>query len=90
MTIFFDFFARVIAITIDAVTLLMLIRAVTSWFLSDENKFFAFVFFATEIFVVPVRFILSRFKFVENSRIDWSFMIAYFLLVGIRSFLPAV
>ena len=90
MAILFELLARVIGVTIDAVTLLMLIRAVMSWFVSNGNKFYAFVLYATEIFVTPVRAILSKMNVLQRSPIDWSFMITYFLLIAVRSFLPAL
>ena len=88
---FFDFFARLILILIDAVSLAMLIRMLIPFFKDpEESKLYLFVAYLTEPFIVPVRFVLDKFNLLENSPIDWSFTITYFLLFIARNMLPAV
>lgn len=71
--------------------LAMLLRAILSWFpLEEGNRFEAFLILLTEPLIIPVRVILSRFRFVEECPIDLSFGAAFFLLMILESLLPAV
>ena len=88
---FFDFLARVISILLDAISLAMIIRMLLPLFKNpEESRLYLFVAYVTEPFIVPVRFLLDKFNILQNSPIDWSFTITYFLLFIVGNLLPAV
>jgi uncharacterized protein YggT (Ycf19 family) len=68
---------------------LMTVRAVMSWFFSEDEDigFVRFVYAATEPLIYPVRRLLSRIPALMGFPIDLSFMITYFLLVLLRAWL---
>jgi len=83
--------ARVIALMLSALTFLMLMRVVLSLFVNPEDsKLYAFVAFATEPFIAPVRFLLVKFNILQDSPIDWSFTVTYMLIVLLSFFLPVI
>lgn len=87
--ILLQIFAGIVGVILDAVTLCMIIRMIVSLFIPDESgKFSAFLACVTEPFIIPVRFMLSKLNFLQDSPIDWSFTIAYLLLVTVRFMLP--
>lgn len=69
--------------------LAMLIRAVLSFIPAAENwRFTEAVYYVSELAVAPVRTVIMRFSWAEELPIDISFMVAYFLIVLLRAFLP--
>ena len=69
--------------------LAMLIRAVLSFVPAAENwRFTEAVYYVSELAVAPVRTVIMRFSWAEELPIDISFMVAYFLIVLLREFLP--
>lgn len=91
MDIFFYIAAKLIAITLDAVTFAMLIRMLLPLFLDTENsRIYAFVCVISEPFIAPVRFLLAKFNLLQGSVIDWSFTITYLLIVMLRYMLPII
>ena len=86
---FLDFFARLIRILIEAVSLAMIVRMLIPLFKNpEESRLYLFVAFITEPFIAPVRFLLIKFNLLQDSPIDWSFTITYFLLTIIGGMLP--
>lgn len=91
MIIIFSVIARVIALILSALTFLMLMRVILSIFANpEESKLYAFVAYATEPFVAPVRFLLEKFNILQGTPIDWSFTVTYMIIVLISFFLPAI
>jgi len=81
--------AGIVAVVLDAVTLCMILRMIVSLLMPEEDgKFSTFLAFVTEPFIIPVRFILSKLNILQDSPIDWSFTIAYLVLVTVRFMLP--
>lgn len=67
----------------------MLVRAVLSWFIMEEgNVFMTVLVFVTEPFITPLRFLLSRFRFVNECPIDIPYMATFFVLSFLQLFLP--
>ena len=78
----------VASLLISAVLMLMLLRAILSWFPLDEESGFAqFLFVTTEPFILPVRAILEQFEFFRSMPIDMSFFITALLLSFLRAIL---
>lgn len=73
---------------ISVLLLAMLIRAVMSWFISDEDSRFArFIALITEPAIMPVRSLFEKMDWFQNLPIDVSFYISYLLLSLLQLFL---
>ena len=86
------FLALTVKVLLDAVMVAMIIRVVLSLLFGPDGGggFFAFIFFVTEIFITPVRFIFSKLHLFENSPLDMSFTFTYLLLSLVTMMLPAI
>lgn len=74
---------RTLFLLCEAVQLLMLVRAVMSWFPPADGRggpIRNFIYALTEIFVMPVRALLDRFEWSRRSPIDISFLVTFLLL----------
>ena len=68
--------------------LLMLIRAILSWFpMEEDSNLIRFIYMATEPVILPVRSLLDRFGLFEGMPIDMSFFITFMLISIIRMLL---
>ena len=91
MITFLQIISSFVSVLIDAVMVCMLLRMITSLFFQNENgKFGMFLTCVTEPFIIPVRFILAKFNVLQNSPIDWSFTISYFILMFVDMMLPVI
>ena len=80
--------SNAVRILLMALQLLMLVRAIMSWIMPDEdNALFNFVYMTTEPVIVPVWFLLDRFEFIRRLPIDISFLVTYILLSVVQSLL---
>ena len=85
------FFAKLVAITLDVISIAMIARMLLPLFTSPEDsRIYMFLVFITEPFVIPVRFFLSKISAIQNSPFDWSFTAAYMIIVFLRLVLPVV
>ena len=88
---FLDFFARLIRILIEAVSLAMIVRMLIPFFLDpNESRLYAIAFFLTEPFIIPVRAAMVRLNIGQDSPIDWAFTITYIIIWLLGSLLPAI
>ena len=74
---------RTLFLLCEAVQLLMLVRAVMSWFPPSDGRggpIRTFVYSLTEVFIMPVRALLDRFEWARRSPLDISFLITFLLL----------
>lgn len=78
-----------VLIFIEVLTFAMLIRAVMSWFTDGEGKFARFLYVLTEPVILPVRKLLVKMNWLQNSPIDFSFTITYLILILIEILLSA-
>ncbi|MBO7304168.1 MAG: YggT family protein [Clostridia bacterium] len=86
---FLDFFARLIRILIEAVSLAMMVRMIIPFFKNpEESRLYLFTSLLTEPFIAPVRFLMVKFNLLQDSPIDWSFTITYILLAMVSGMLP--
>ncbi len=84
-------FAKVLLILLDVVSLAMLLRMLLPLFLNvEDNRFYTFLAYITEPFIIPVRFIMVKFNLLQDSPIDWSFTFAYILLTMVQFMLPVI
>lgn len=72
--------------------LLMLVRAVSSWFIQDEgSKFYDFLYYATEPAIYPVRWLFSKFgSSLDGMMIDIPFLVTVVLISLVQLLLPTV
>ena len=85
-------FAKTVALLLSAISFAMLVRVILPLFVTEpeSNKLYVFVFVLTELFLTPVRFILTKLGIGNDSPFDMSFIIGYLLLIVIQSALPAI
>lgn len=77
--------ARLLNLCVSAAQILMLIRAVLSWFTSvPGNKFFDIVYYITDFLIRPVRYFMNKYNLIPRIPIDISFLIAFVLLELVR------
>lgn len=85
---FLEFFASFITITLDVVSIAMLIRMLLPLFMNaEDSKFYLFLAYITEPFIVPVRFLLYKFNILQDSPFDWSFTLSCLIIALLRMFL---
>ena len=92
MIIFLYVLFAVLIGVIETVTLLMLIRAILSWFpVADRSsKLMSFLYMVTDAVLYPVRRFLDRFESLKSSPIDISFIVTYLLLHTVQAFLGSL
>lgn len=83
--------AKTVSITLDIVSVTMLLRMLLSFFVDPmENRLYAVTCFITEPFIMPVRALMFQFDIAQDSPIDWAFSITYMLIWLLGSILPAI
>lgn len=74
-------FAQIVNLLFVVIDVAMLVRAITSWIPEIDGAWLDLVYMITEPIIVPVRALFERFPIFKNSPIDFSFMIAYMLIL---------
>lgn len=81
-------FKNLVLVFLSALELAMFLRAITSWFIMDDNKFTDFLYFVTEPFIYPVRRFLEKMNWLQGLPIDFSFMITFMIISALTIILP--
>ena len=76
-----------VLIFLSVVQFAMLLRAILSWFVMGGGTFMNFLYAITEPFIVPVRTLFEKMNWLQNSPIDFSFMVTYLLISLLTVFL---
>lgn len=80
--------------TILILQLLMMARAIMSWFVQEDDgpsRIYDFLYYATEPVIYPVRRLLQKFGLAgDGMMIDISFLVTVMLLWIIQMMLPVV
>ena len=76
-----------VLIFLSVIQLAMLLRAILSWFVMGGGKFTNFLYAVTEPFIAPVRALFEKMNWLQNSPIDFSFMVTYLLISFLTIFL---
>ena len=85
------FIAKLVDLTLGAVSLAMIVRMLLPFFTDAENsKIYQFCFFISEPFIIPFRYILVKLNVGQDSPLDISFTLAYLVLALVRLFLPVI
>jgi len=91
MELILYFVAKLVDLTLAAVSLAMLLRVIIPLVTDAEsNRLYFFCTVISEPFVIPFRFIMVKLNVGQDSPIDLSFMFAYFAISLIRMFLPVI
>ncbi len=72
---------KFVLIFIEILSFAMFIRAILSWLTDGSGKFAQFLYVLTEPAILPVRKLLFKMNWLQNSPIDFSFTITYFVLM---------
>ena len=72
--------------------LLMMVRAIMSWFVQEEgSRFYDFLYYATEPVIYPVRRVLHKLGLAgDGMMIDISFLVTVILLWVVQLLLPRI
>ena len=90
MTTVIHLFEQTVYILLWALEILMFLRALSSWIISDDDSpCVEFLYSVTEPLIVPVRALLDRFEALRDFPIDISFIVTFILLSVIRMLLYA-
>lgn len=72
---------RAVNYLVTALQIMMVLRAILSWFpMDEENVFIHFIHTVTEPMVAPIRSLMSKSRFFASSMFDFSFIATYLLL----------
>lgn len=83
--------ARVAQIALGFAEVAMLLRAILSWFImDDENPFMGFLYAVTEPFCLPARAVCDKFEVFDEIPIDAPFFITMLALSLLNTFLPVL
>ena len=74
------FIGNVCIVLIDIITFAMLIRAILSLFMAEDNAVASFLYSITEPIIMPVRRLLEKLNVFRGLPIDISFLVTYMLL----------
>ena len=89
MRVFLYILASVVKLSFSVLYIAMLLRVILELFADrEDNRLLAFLVMVTEFFVMPVRSFMMRFRFVQESPIDLSFLVTWILLSVVSSVLP--
>lgn len=72
---------------IEVLSIAMFIRVILSWFTDGSGKFSQFLYVLTEPAVMPMRLILAKLNWFQNTPIDFSFTFTFLALFVIETLL---
>ena len=87
MDILIELIKGIAFVLLSVVETAMLARAIVSLFDMEGGKLLGFLYSLTEPFITPVRTILVKMNWLQDSPIDFSFMITFMLISIITLFL---
>ena len=79
-----------VLVFIEVLSIAMFIRMILSWFTDGSGKFAQFLYVLTEPAIMPVRKLLVKMNWLQNSPIDFSFTITYLAIMLIELFLSSL
>lgn len=78
-----------VLIFIEVISFAMMIRAILSWFTDGGGKFTQFLYVITEPAIMPIRKLLVKMNWLQDSPIDFSFTLTFFALLLVEMLLGA-
>ena len=88
MAIFLIVVKNIVVVFLTVIQLVMLVRAIMSWFPMDGNRFTDFLFAITEPFIYPVRMLFDKLNWFTGLPIDISFLVTYIIISILLMILP--
>ena len=88
MTALLYVLAATVRLALDVIYFAMFIYAILSWFMMEDAPVMRVLSVITAPVIMPVRAITSRIPALQNSPIDFSFLIAFVLLLFVINMLP--
>lgn len=83
--------ARTVQLILSLVTGAMIVRMFLPLFVNpEESRLYVLLCYVTEPFITPVRVVMYKCNWGQDSPFDFAFTITYLLLVALRFFLPVV
>ena len=81
----------IVSITISALELLIMARAIVSWFPIDEDgPILHFLYLTTEPFLAPLRALLERISSLRDLPMDLAPFLAVMILMIVKTLLPTI
>ncbi|MBR6594677.1 MAG: YggT family protein [Clostridia bacterium] len=90
MTRIFAFIALSVSAYISLMHLALLLRVILGVFTEGTGLFSSFIYTSTEPILIPIRKRLDKSSFFAELPVDFSVIIAMFILMLLSFFLPAV
>ena len=92
MEYFVNFIVNIVNGLLTVLQLLMMVRAIMSWFVQEEgSRFYDFLYYATEPVIYPVRRVLHTLGLAgDGMMIDISFLVTVILLWVVQLLLPRI
>ena len=91
MQAFLYVIARTVQLLLGFLELAMFLRAILSWFITDdENRLMLFLYAVTEPIILPIRALCSQIKALDESPLDVPFFITMLLLTLLNGLLPTL
>lgn len=75
---------------ITVLDICMLLRAILSWFVAEDNAFLGFVTMITEPLITPFRALFDHFGWFQNSPLDVPFFVAFIVLQILGTFVGGI
>ena len=75
---------------IEILSFAMFIRAILSWFTDESSKLCRFLYVLTEPAILPIRKLLVKMNWLQNSPIDFSFTLTFFALMIVELILGSL
>ena len=76
-------------IFIEIISFAMFIRAILSWFTDGGGQFTQFLYVITEPAIMPIRKLLVKMNWLQDSPIDFSFTLTFLVLMVIELLLSS-
>ena len=91
MQAFLYVIARTVQLLLGFLELAMFLRAILSWFITDdENRLMLFLYAVTEPIILPIRALCSKIQALDESPLDVPFFITMLLLTLLNGLLPTL
>lgn len=78
-----------VLVFIEIISFAMFIRAILSWFTDGGGKFTQFLYVITEPAIMPIRKLLVKMNWLQDSPIDFSFTLTFLALMVIEMLLSS-
>lgn len=80
---------RFVLIFIEVLSFAMMIRAILGWLTDGSGKFMQFLYVLTEPAIMPIRKLLVKMNWLQDSPIDFSFTLTFLVLMVIELLLSS-